>query len=201
LDLEKRIPLASGLGGGSSDAAATLLALADLVRLDKSKVTETAKGLGADVALFLEGGTLETTGIGEELDRMRNLEAIAFAVAVPDFGLSTAEVYSRWDEMEGPLGDAISDSSLPPTLRGGMPMRNDLLPAALDLEPSLGDFIADTRALWQTPVSMTGAGSACFAYFPTLDEAIDAATAASSLAATTKGAAPRPRGVAEIDSA
>lgn len=199
LDLDKQIPLRAGLGGGSSDAAATLRALADLVGLDKGTVAETARGLGADVLALLEGGTLEVTGIGEELERMRALEETAFAVAVPDFGLSTVDVYRRWDEMKGPEGEAIPDSTLPPSLRGGMPMRNDLLPAALDLEPSLGDFMADLRSLWAVPISMTGSGSACFAYFTSPDEASDAATSASTMATVTKGAAPRPWGVAEVE--
>jgi 4-diphosphocytidyl-2-C-methyl-D-erythritol kinase len=199
LDLEKRIPLRAGLGGGSSDAAATLRALADLVGLDDPTVAETARGLGADVIALLQGGTLEVTGIGEELAAMRALEETAFSVAVPDFGLATAEVYRRWDELEGPQGEAIPDASLPPPLRGGMPMRNDLLPAAIDLEPTLGDFMADLRSLWAVPVSMTGSGSACFAYFATVDEASDAAAAAASIAAVSKGVAPRARGVVEVE--
>jgi 4-diphosphocytidyl-2-C-methyl-D-erythritol kinase len=199
LDLEKRIPPAAGLGGGSSDAAATLRALADLVGVDDSRVAEIASGLGADVALFLTGGTLEVTGIGELVAPARALQSVAFAVAVPEFGLSTAEVYRRWDEMEGPEGEPISDSLLPPALRGGMPMRNDLLPAALDLEPAFGDFISDLRSLWAGAVSMTGSGSGCFAYFVTLEEAIEAAVAASPLCAVARGVAPRLRGVAEVE--
>ncbi|MGH8945298.1 MAG: 4-(cytidine 5'-diphospho)-2-C-methyl-D-erythritol kinase [Acidimicrobiia bacterium] len=198
LDLEKRIPPAAGLGGGSSDAAATLRALADLVGLDDSRVAQIARGLGADVALFLTGGTLDVTGIGEQVAPLRSLQSVAFAVAVPEFGLSTAEVYRRWDEMEGPEGEPIPDSLLPPALRGGMPMRNDLLPAVLDLEPALGDFISDLRSLWGGAVAMTGSGSGCFAHFATLDEAIEAAVAASPLSAIARGAAPRPRGVAQV---
>lgn len=201
LDLEKRIPPDSGLGGGSSDAAATLRALADVVALRESGMLEIARRLGADVALFLKGGTLEVTGIGEELTPRRGLEPVAFAVAVPEIILSTAEVYRRWDEMEGPEGEAIPDPLLPPALRAGMPMRNDLLPAALDLEPLLGDFMADLRRIWGGAVSMTGSGSACFGYFATLDEAIDAALAATPHSTIARGVAPRPRGVARVDHA
>jgi 4-diphosphocytidyl-2-C-methyl-D-erythritol kinase len=200
LDLEKRIPPAAGLGGGSSDAAAVLRALADLIRLDEAVISETAGALGADVPLFLQGGTLEVTGIGEQVERLSNLEGIAFAVAVPEFGLSTAEVYRRWDELEGPEGEPLHEAALPPTLREGMPLRNDLLPAALDLQPLLGDFMADLGTIWGVPVSMTGSGSACFGYFGTVDEASDAAAAATHLSLETKGAALRHRGVAEIDS-
>lgn len=198
LDLEKRIPLAAGMGGGSSDAAAVLRALADLVGLDETLVFETAETLGADVPLFLQGGTIEVTGIGEHVERVTSLERTAFAVAVPEFGLSTAEVYRRWDELEGPEGEALPEAALPPALRKGLPLRNDLLPAALDLEPLLGDFMADLRTVWGVPVSLTGSGSACFGYFGTVEEASDAAAAVTQFALETKGAAPRPRGVAPV---
>ncbi|MBW3666877.1 MAG: 4-(cytidine 5'-diphospho)-2-C-methyl-D-erythritol kinase [Actinobacteria bacterium] len=199
LRLDKEIPPQSGLGGGSSDAAATLLALGDLAALDEGALSELAEGLGADVPLFLEGGTLEITGIGERVEKVRRLESMAFAVAVPEFGMSTAEVYRRWDEMEGPAGEPLPDADLPPSLRGGMPLRNDLLPAALALEPMLGEFMAELRSAWETAVALTGSGSACFAFFTTFDEAADAAAAATDLAAHTRGVEPRPRGVAEIE--
>lgn len=199
LTLDKRIPPASGMGGGSSDAAATLRALGDLVGLDDPALFELAEGLGADVPLFLEGGSLEVTGIGERLRRMRQFQGVSLGVAVPEFGLSTADVYRRWDDLEGPQGEPLPESAVPPSLRDGIPLRNDLLPAALDLEPMLGEFMAELRAVWETAVALTGSGSACFAFFSTLDEASDAATAASGFASHTRGVEPRPRGVAEIE--
>lgn len=198
LRLDKEIPPGAGLGGGSSNAAATLIALGELVDLEGEALTRMAARLGADVPLFLTGGTLEVTGTGEELARLRPLPDMAFAVAVPDFGLSTAEVYRRWDEMEGPEGEPLPDSSVPPSLRGGMPLRNDLLPAALDLEPMLAEFMAELRALWETSVAMTGSGSACFGFFTNLEEAADAAAAVSDFSQYARGVEPRPRGVAEI---
>lgn len=199
LTLDKRIPPESGLGGGSSDGAAALLALGDLTGLDGSALSELAEGLGADVPLFLEGGYLEVTGIGERMERMRRLESVSFAVAVPEFGLSTAEVYRRWDEMEGPQGEPLPGSDVPPSLRESMPLRNDLLPAAIDLEPMLAEFMAELRAVWQTAVALTGSGSACFAFFTTLDEASDAAAAVSGFTSHARGVDRRPRGVAEIE--
>ena len=75
-------------------------------------------------------------------------------------------------------------------------MRNDLLPAALVLEPRLGDFMADVRSIWNTRVSLTGSGSACFGYFASLDEASDAASATSHLCSVARGVALRDHGVA-----
>lgn len=196
--LRKELPLASGLGGGSSDAAAALLAARDLSGLAGSDLPQIAARIGADVPLFLTGGTLMMSGFGEYIDPLASLQNVAFAIAVPEFGLSTADVYARWDSLEGPLGEAVPDEHLPPGLRGEMPMRNDLLPAALDLEPRLGDFIADLRGVWATSVSMTGSGSACFGYFPELDEAIDAASAVTDLCAIAIGVDVRDHGVARV---
>ena len=75
-------------------------------------------------------------------------------------------------------------------------MRNDLLPAALDLEPRLGDFMADVASVWGTPVCLTGSGSACFGYFATVAEATDAADAVAHLTRVARGVELRDHGVA-----
>ncbi|HSK06820.1 MAG TPA: hypothetical protein VK990_04820 [Acidimicrobiia bacterium] len=197
--LDKRIPPGAGLGGGSSNAAATLVAVCELAGLPRSMAEETGPSIGSDVTLFFTGGTLLVTGVGESIETLPPLSGFAVAVAVPPFHLSTPEVYRRWDELEGPSGEEMIPRLLPPQLRDGMPIRNDLTPAAFDLEPELADFMADLRAQWGLQVAMTGSGSACFAFFPDLDEACDAATIVSSRCRATVGAGLRPLGVARID--
>ena len=197
--LEKNIPVAAGLGGGSSDAAAALLAGAEFGGLPSSSLPDVAMGVGADVALFLTGGTLMMRGIGDVIEAVKPLVGCAMAVVIPDFGLATEEVYGRWDRMEGPLGPVVPDRDLPPGLRGGMPMRNDLLPAALDMEPLLGDFMADVAAAWGTTVCLTGSGSACFGYFAGVDEAADGVAAVTGLVARGRGVGLRGHGVARVD--
>lgn len=195
LELTKDIPITAGLGGGSSDAAAALLAGSDFGNIARSDLPDIAHRVGADVSLFLTGGTLMMRGVGYEIEESHPLGDFAVAIVVPGFGLGTREVYQRWDALEGPEGPAVGDDHLPPVLRGGMPMRNDLLPAALDLEPLLGDFMADVAAAWGTALCLTGSGSACFGYFATRDEASDAATAVSNLARGARGVALRDHGV------
>jgi 4-diphosphocytidyl-2-C-methyl-D-erythritol kinase len=196
--LEKRIPRGAGLGGGSSNAAATLTAVADLARMPKKLVEEVGPSIGSDVILFLTGGSLLMTGVGDVIEPLPPLTGFAVAVAVPVFEMSTPEVYRRWDQLEGPTGEAISPHLLPPPLRDGIPIRNDLTPAAFDLEPELGDFMADLRVRWGLPVAMTGSGSACFAFFPDLDEAEDAARLVSDACRAVVGAGLRERGVARV---
>ncbi len=198
LSLEKRLPMAAGLGGGSSDAAAALQAAVEFGDLSESVPMEVASAVGADVALFLTGGSLLITGAGETITAIEPLDGFDVAIAVPGFGLATADVYKRWDEMEGPLGEVVMNASLPPQLRDGIPMRNDLLPAALDLEPHLGDFIADLRRIWGTAVSMTGSGSACFGYFGSAAEAEEAAAAVTDFCDVAIGVGLRAVGVAPV---
>lgn len=198
--LEKSLPVAAGLGGGSSDAAAALLAAADVSVTPRSELPAVANRIGADVTLFLTGGTLMMRGVGYDIEPVAPLADFAVAIVVPDFGMGTKEVYQRWDLLEGPVGPPVPDYLLPPSIRGGMPMRNDLLPAALDLEPRLGDFMADVASVWASSVSLTGSGSACFGYFATADEATDAADAVDHLTRMSRGVALRDHGVARRES-
>lgn len=198
--LDKQIPTGAGLGGGSSNAAATLLAAAEAGSLPEFSPGAAAPTVGADVALFLVGGTLMVTGIGEVVEPMKPpLSGFAVAVAVPPFEMSTVEVYGRWDLMEGPVGEVIDGRRLPPALREGIPVRNDLTRAAIDIEPTLSDFMADLRSNWGVPVAMTGSGSGCFGLFVDLEEAEDAAKSISAMCRAALGVELRPDGVARRD--
>ena len=175
LTITKRIPSGAGLGGGSADAAAALGLMASRFSIAEEDVAELAESLGSDVPFGLAGGTCLVEGRGERLTAMPPLTAFALAIVVPPFSMSTPTVFKRWDELGGPEGEAIRDSSLPPELRGGRPIRNDLYPAAVSLDPRIDDWRADLAGRWGTPVAMTGSGSALFGFFPTIDEANDAA--------------------------
>ena len=135
--LEKRIPPGSGLGGASSDAAATLRGLATIYKLS-ADLTKVAAGVGADVPFFLRGGAAIAQGRGERLAPMPTKHEW-FAIAWPEIELSTAAVYGAWDKVngEGP---------------------NQLTAAAVHVEPRLRDFASRLGHGWQ----MTGSGSAFF---------------------------------------
>jgi 4-diphosphocytidyl-2-C-methyl-D-erythritol kinase len=96
ITLDKRIPVAAGLGGGSSDAAAVLLGLNRLWRLrwPVERLDEVATGLGMDVPFFLRGGTALATGRGERIERVRG-RALGLVLVNPKFAVSTAEMYGR----------------------------------------------------------------------------------------------------------
>lgn len=199
MTLRKAIPEAAGLGGGSADAAAALMAASSVYGVDPTRIAVTAARVGSDVPFFLRGGSAWMEGRGERLTETRSLEGFAVAIAVPDVLLSTPEVYRAWDEMGEPDGDGISGRALPPALREHDPLVNDLLPAAVRLAPELGDFMVELSSLWGRPVAMTGSGPAVFAYFADADEASDAAATVPSEARAAVGATLRPFGVRRAD--
>jgi 4-diphosphocytidyl-2-C-methyl-D-erythritol kinase len=98
IHLQKRIPLQSGLGGGSSDAAAALRALAKVWRVDPQCVREAAVALGADVPYFLEGGTVLGLERGDVLFPLIDRPRQWVAIVVPPFGVTTAGAYAWFDD-------------------------------------------------------------------------------------------------------
>ncbi|MGH7868987.1 MAG: 4-(cytidine 5'-diphospho)-2-C-methyl-D-erythritol kinase [Candidatus Dormibacteraceae bacterium] len=135
--LFKRIPVGSGMAGGSSNAALALRALARLYRLEVN-LHQVAKQIGADVPFFLQGGGQLTSGKGDVL-RPATLAQGWFALAWPGFAISTGAVYQAWDQLGG-------DGE------------NQLTRAALAIEPRLQTFVDQLGSDWQ----MTGSGSAWF---------------------------------------
>lgn len=101
--IEKRIPLASGLGGGSSNAAAALVVLNDLWKLGRDEEQLRALGtqLGSDVPYFVGGGTALAEGRGERIASLTAPRVMWFVLGLSNRGLSTAEVYRRWRTNDG----------------------------------------------------------------------------------------------------
>ena len=101
IHLEKRIPSQAGMGGGSSDCAAALRGIRQLLQLDVSdeQLHETAASLGADVAFFLYGGTMLAEGIGEQLKSLPPLPERILVIAKGTAGISTPEAYRRLDAL------------------------------------------------------------------------------------------------------
>jgi len=171
LELSKSIPSGAGLGGGSADAAAVLGMLAGRFHLEDEVTGELAESLGADVPFSLVGGTKLVEGRGERLSDLEPLTDFALGIVVAPFSLSTPDVFMEWDRLDGPTGDVMEDRYLPPSLRGGLPIRNDLFPAAVSLDARVGEWRDELTARWNTGVAMTGSGSALFSFFSTIDEA------------------------------
>lgn len=183
VELDKSIAVAAGLGGGSADAALGLaLGVATFGRTVQAAVAA-APLLGSDVPFCLAGGTARVTGGGEEVTSLRTPDDFVLAVVVPPFELPTAAVYRQWDEIGGPEGSGAQGRAVPVSLREHAPLGNDLEPAAVALEPALGDWMADVRAHWGQPVMMSGSGPALFSFFASESEGDDAVAALEGLRA------------------
>ncbi|MEX0677190.1 MAG: 4-(cytidine 5'-diphospho)-2-C-methyl-D-erythritol kinase [Pirellulales bacterium] len=166
LRLVKRIPSASGLGGGSSDAAAALLAANYVWRLgfSRERLALLATELGSDVPFFLVGGAAIGRGRGERLEAVANLLPLHFVVVRPPEGLSTAEVYSQCQVAREPR----SAARLVEALRSGDTrnlrrlMYNRLEGAAESLSPWIGRIRRELSRQDCLAEQMTGSGTAYF---------------------------------------
>ncbi len=174
LRLRKRIPAQAGLGGGSADAAAALRVLRDGETDDELHAV--AAKLGADVPVCLRAGIWRMRGIGDVLEPVAAPRApLHLVLATPTFGCSTPAVYTAWDELGGPESPNVFAAAF-----GASTWRNDLEPAALAVEPRLGDFRAAlARRADATPL-LCGSGSTYMVFMPTAERARHVADAVRS---------------------
>jgi 4-diphosphocytidyl-2-C-methyl-D-erythritol kinase len=178
--LEKCIPVAAGLAGGSADAAAMAAGLAALTGrpYNLGRLVE----VGSDIVFSVAGGSALMEGYGETLAPVPMPDDFALVLAVPPIELSTPGVYQRWDDLDGPAGVPLAGRAVPPSLRG-MEVVNDLYPAAVSLAPDLADYRSQLISTWDRPVAMSGSGPTLFAFFSDLEEATGAASVASGMRA------------------
>ena len=169
LTLDKRLPVASGIGGGSADAAAALRLLTSLWRIDPKHALAVAPTLGSDVPACLLSLPALGNGAGDELALLpaSDLSGTPVLLVNPRVQLSTAAVFAAWD--------GVDRGSLNHWRDGG---RNDLYPAARTLVPEIGNVMKwlDSQPSAEF-VRMSGSGATCFALFDG-EEARDAAAIA-----------------------
>ncbi len=171
ITLEKRIPSGGGLGGGSSDAAVTLLGLSALWDLDMplELLSRVGGELGSDVPFFLHGGTARGLGRGERITPLEDSPPEAVVLVMPPFPVSTLEVFRR---LEAPAWDECGAGDLHSC---GAPDRNDLEPAVEALFPALREVRIALETAGATRARLSGSGSTVFGLFPDVATAADAA--------------------------
>ncbi len=183
VDIDKRIPMQAGLGGGSSDAAATLVGANRLFSLGLDDVTleAIAAQVGSDVPFFIRGGAQWAEGRGERLAPTA-MPSFTAVIVKPPFGLSTVDVYGAFDGLPAPAPDpGIDPPPAMPALAAWV--RNDLLQAATCLRPELEDVAADLRGRGASSTVLCGSGSAVAGLF--------AETSAARIACEQLDIAPR----------
>jgi len=188
LEIEKHVPVAAGMGGGSGDAAATLRLIARLAGIDDVELElELAAGLGADVPGQVRPGRVLATGAGERIVRLPDPDPFGILVLPSAARLSTADVYRQADRMD--LGrDAAGLRGLDPI--GRPDYVNDLEPAARALEPTIDEALACARRLGADVVMVSGSGPTVIGLFASPAAAADAAAAARERDPAPVAAAP-----------
>ena len=157
IEIDKHVPVTGGMGGGSADAAATLLACDALwgTQLPRDEMLALSRELGADVPFAFTGGTAIGTGRGDQLSPALAAGQFHWVLALADFGLSTPAVYRELDEhrerhaqdiFPAPVAPTV-ETNVPQALRAGDPhmlaecLHNDLQAPAIPPEPSLADVL------------------------------------------------------------
>ncbi len=174
VSLRKRIPQEAGLGGGSADAAMTLLGLTHIwgLDVDMPTISRLAARLGADVPFFLVGGTALGLGRGDDIYPLADLPRTHVVVVRPPFGVPTAEAYRWYDAEPRRLGREPARQPIP----GGWPewasgLRNDLEPAVTRHHPTIARIKQSLLDAGAVAAAMSGSGSAVFGLFERLDAA------------------------------
>lgn len=171
MTIRKRIPVAGGMAGGSTDAAAALVACDALwgLRTPPDELAALAARLGSDVPFCLVGGTAVGTGRGEVVNPVAGMGTYRWVVALPGGGLSTPGVYAELDRLRADL--ATPEPELPDDLIAALGegdveqvadlLANDMETAALSLRPELGEVLAVGREAGALAAMVSGSGPTC----------------------------------------
>jgi 4-diphosphocytidyl-2-C-methyl-D-erythritol kinase len=173
--LRKNIPVAAGLGGGSGNAAAVLLALSELYpkELDQEWLPTLGSRLGADVPFFLFQKPALARGKGDRLEAAKMPKGLGFLLLIPPFRISTPWAYEAFDQMTGGKKKARTHlKNSYPTLRDLLGvLKNDLEIPALSRYPEIGRKKEELLRLGASGALMSGSGPVVFGLFPSKEEA------------------------------
>lgn len=188
MKIEKRIPLGAGLGGGSSDAAAMLLACNDLFELNlpNEQLHELASRLGSDVPFFLRHRSAVIEGFGETIAAFGEPAELHLVLCLPGYGCATGEVYRLFDAYAPSRDEFEAAVSRVRTLAGCDRVQseapfNDLARAAFEIQPPLKALAGRLADLSERPVHVTGSGSTLFVV---CDNAMEAEALAQAVSPT-----------------
>jgi 4-diphosphocytidyl-2-C-methyl-D-erythritol kinase len=201
--LDKRLPVAAGLGGGSADAAAALrlIARANGLSLDDARVRSAARATGADVPVCLDSCARLMRGTGEVLSAPLVLPELPAVLVNPGMPMPTADAFAAFDLARGatlarPAASPALADLIGSAARGIAPSRaaltaaledarNDLQPPAISIQSAIGDVLASLHVVAGCRLArMSGSGATCFALF---DSEASAVAAAKTIAASHPG--------------
>ena len=161
IHLAKRIPMQAGLGGGSSDAAATIRTLGRMWKVPATEQRRIGASLGADVPYFFDGGTALGVNRGDAIERMPDGKSAWVVLVLPRFGISTRQAFAWYD-------------ADPPARRGRA--ANDLERPVVRRHPEIASLVRELGRHGARRAAMTGSGSTVFGLFSRQNQALDAAS-------------------------
>ncbi len=167
--LEKNLPVASGIGGGSADAAATLLALQEYWQ-SECDLEKIGLSLGADVPMCLQSSPLRARGIGDEVQSLRTDEALHIVLVNPGRSVPTPDVFKQLTSHDNDPIDIASGNQFP-VLSELQSLRNDLQEPATKIEPTITQVLAELEKTGADLVRMSGSGATCFGVYKSHDAA------------------------------
>ena len=170
--LDKKIPIGAGLGGGSADAASTLILLRNLYnkehnikKIDVSTLYKIGIDLGSDVPACIHSKDLRLGGYGNKITRTKVMNNYYFLLINPKINLSTREVFQQYDASNS------NESNIPDARFGNININNSLLSSAIDLAPQISSVLSHLqKSKTITAYGMTGSGSTCFGIFKNINE-------------------------------
>ena len=179
LTLIKRLPVASGIGGGSADAAATLRALADLWALPLP-VPQDTLGLGADVPVCMNSAPCRMSGIGEVLEQTPTLPELDIVLVNPRVPVSTPQIFSSLkSKTNPPMSKELPEwSGRDEFIAWLQEQRNDLTEPAIQQQPVITEVLDALQNVGALFAAMSGSGATCFGLFPRNEPAAEMAKAA-----------------------
>ena len=169
IQIIKKIPVAAGLAGGSTDAAAVLKGLNSLLglKVSEERLKELGAQLGADVPFCINGGTVKATGIGTELTSLSSLPELELVMVKPDIGVSTKKIYTNYKEeliTNRPDTAAMEKAIEARDIEGIKDnMVNVLEDITLSIYPEVAEIKEKMEELGDYPVLMSGSGPTLFA--------------------------------------
>jgi len=179
--LEKVIPAGGGLGGGSSNAAITLIGLCRLwnIRPEPGQLAEIGAGLGADVCFFLSGGTAVGTGVGDKIQSVPDVDLPFLLIATPDVHISTAEAYKMLNspaltKETGNIILSVSDTEAQMGISLSSELRNDFESVVFEIEPEVRRARSRMCELGARVSLLSGSGSSVFGLFDSRETRADA---------------------------
>lgn len=182
IHLEKNLPVASGIGGGSSDAATVLALLMRLwnIEAEQALLEQISLQLGADVPMCLHGqlcgGALIAKGIGEDVQRLSGLPMLSLVLVNDGTAISTPQIFKHMQKRDNPaLPELMHLNSQAELCNFLQSTRNDLLSPAAELAPQLPKILQTLRDSGAQYEQMSGSGATCFGIYDTADQAQQAA--------------------------